>query len=508
MAVSCNLYPETATSCNPDLEVADFSDMGGKGEVGEHREPGEIEATKTPMMDFTESPRYRRPSYHTGGIHSVESLEDMGMQLEELEYYQPGGFHPVHIGDVLDGRYEVTHKLGSGGFATVWLCQDTISKCWKAVKIIIAQKSSERCPELELKDTLGDSNLIALPEQHFWIDGPNGRHLALVLPILGPAACKTRDLVSDTDAIHKVCRQLAEALHYIHSKGICHGDFRPSNILHRMYSIDSLTKEQIWEVVGWPFSSEHYFKVSTIAGGNPHPNAPRYAIRSADLRRFQDWIINDEIAIIDFGVAFKVSNPCKNVGVPISHSAPELLFEGHPTLCSDIWSLACSILQLQGGDGFRNTTPCAVGDMEFFLGPLPEEYRQSYKRQFPPPDEKEDDESGDETDYGEFDRDECWPMIPIDEKSAESYLVWKNRELQEKRKMMQKSCGYSNLLNAELGREKQLGGFGSLERQDYRMSRFEVLQLSDLLRKMFRYEPEQRLSAADVLNHPWLNPAK
>jgi len=36
---------------------------------------------------------------------------------EDLERYERGGFHPVHLGDRYDdGRYKVIHKLGAGGF--------------------------------------------------------------------------------------------------------------------------------------------------------------------------------------------------------------------------------------------------------------------------------------------------------------------------------------------------------------------------------------------------------
>lgn len=49
--------------------------------------------------------------------------------LESFEDYQPGGFHPVALGDTFqDGRYVVRHKLGFGGRATVWLVQDTHQK--------------------------------------------------------------------------------------------------------------------------------------------------------------------------------------------------------------------------------------------------------------------------------------------------------------------------------------------------------------------------------------------
>lgn len=44
---------------------------------------------------------------------------------ESLSRYQLGGYHPVILGDTFkDGRYKVHHKLGWGGFSTVWLAKD------------------------------------------------------------------------------------------------------------------------------------------------------------------------------------------------------------------------------------------------------------------------------------------------------------------------------------------------------------------------------------------------
>jgi hypothetical protein len=49
--------------------------------------------------------------------------------VEDLEKYRPGGYHPVSIGDIFSrGRYEVLHKLGYGGSSTVWLVLDRQSK--------------------------------------------------------------------------------------------------------------------------------------------------------------------------------------------------------------------------------------------------------------------------------------------------------------------------------------------------------------------------------------------
>lgn len=44
---------------------------------------------------------------------------------EPLHTYKLGGYHPVHIEDLLDeNRYKVLHKLRWGGYSTVWAARD------------------------------------------------------------------------------------------------------------------------------------------------------------------------------------------------------------------------------------------------------------------------------------------------------------------------------------------------------------------------------------------------
>lgn len=44
-----------------------------------------------------------------------EPIED----VERMEYYQAGGYHLVTIGDRLNDRYRVIHKLGHGTYSTI-----------------------------------------------------------------------------------------------------------------------------------------------------------------------------------------------------------------------------------------------------------------------------------------------------------------------------------------------------------------------------------------------------
>ena len=45
--------------------------------------------------------------------------------IEEPDYYKPGGYHHVSLGNTFNsGAYTVLRKLGYGQYSTVWLAQD------------------------------------------------------------------------------------------------------------------------------------------------------------------------------------------------------------------------------------------------------------------------------------------------------------------------------------------------------------------------------------------------
>lgn len=149
-------------------------------------------------------------------------------ESEYLETYEPGGFHPVHLGDVYDGRYRVVHKLGFGGFSTVWLARDTTSHRWAALKIVVASESQtyEARSTIASHPSVIQSPHFAVPDRRFWIDGPNGQHLCLVGPVLGPDLAKlSKGIYSriKPDFAKEVSLRAAQALTQLHASGICHG---------------------------------------------------------------------------------------------------------------------------------------------------------------------------------------------------------------------------------------------------------------------------------------------
>ncbi|KAK2669339.1 hypothetical protein RAB80_014865 [Fusarium oxysporum f. sp. vasinfectum] len=57
-------------------------------------------------------------------------------EVEVLEDYRPGGYHPVQINDTLrHDRYQIVHKPGHGTFSTAWLALDRNSSTYVVVKV-------------------------------------------------------------------------------------------------------------------------------------------------------------------------------------------------------------------------------------------------------------------------------------------------------------------------------------------------------------------------------------
>lgn len=176
------------------------------------------------MGDDEAAPRQFRPSV----LYRIEEIED----------YVRGGFHPVHLGDRLsNGRYRIVHKLGFGGFSTVWLARDEVNKSYVSLKILQA-KASKDCNELHVQERLSHCSLVhpgsvhvSLLQDHFFIEGPNGRHAALVYAVAGPSihSLYTRDgavrgsFRLRSDLARKAAHQTTMALDYVHKADVVHG---------------------------------------------------------------------------------------------------------------------------------------------------------------------------------------------------------------------------------------------------------------------------------------------
>lgn len=144
--------------------------------------------------------------------------------LEFLEKYEDGGYHPVHLGDCfgLSGCYRVLHKLGHGGFGTVWLCRDTVSSSYIALKVMVGSVDADKASDLALErldQSIAGADHVAIPLDHFSVKGPNGTHQCIVLPVLGPRVPPELWARMKEDPGHllrKMAYQATQALSFLH----------------------------------------------------------------------------------------------------------------------------------------------------------------------------------------------------------------------------------------------------------------------------------------------------
>jgi serine/threonine-protein kinase SRPK3 len=261
----------------------------------------------------------------------------MASIAEGIKDYKPGGFHPVHLGDVLNDRYIVEHKLGYGGFSVVWLARDLQTSSCVALKLLRADATVE----VQQSDLLFLRHLHTVPPpsgwrgylpaflrqnngavpaslfpriiQDFMIHGPNGDHLCVVMEALGASLNMMLDFAEVSEprqsrlplaARMTVAFQIAKGVAHLHDKGIVHGgktpylnlglrrftahfislDLHPSNILFALPGIESWTPEEVIAYLGKPIKWEE----EPVDGEG---GAPQYIVLSPRPSVFWDLCI-------------------------------------------------------------------------------------------------------------------------------------------------------------------------------------------------------------------------
>ncbi|KAG5638530.1 hypothetical protein H0H81_012030 [Sphagnurus paluster] len=312
--------------------------------------------------------------------------------VENLERYCPGGYHPVHIDDEILGRYHILHKLGFGSYSTVWLAKDLQKDRFVALKFIVASESAES-PDIRILRHLATSNPSHPGRRHmvnllddFKIEGPNGTHQCLVTEVVGPGVGKIKHelpkLNLPVPIAKRVASQCAQALAFMHSSGVAHGDFHTGNILFVIPDFHSWSIEKVYEHFGKPYKEP----IKRTDGQPLTPAAPRYAVAPTYPLDLAEIVMNEDctIKVTDFGQSFFHSESPKTLHTAIAYAAPEILFEDVITPKVDSWSLACMIYELVGTHTLLESF---FGDREGYLiemvrtfGKLPERWWKQWDR--------------------------------------------------------------------------------------------------------------------------------
>lgn len=146
-------------------------------------------------------------------------------KTEELTRYEPGGYHPIIIGNILRSpsgtvSYRIINKLGHGAFSTVWLAESSAANSkYVAVKVSTADGMSGS--EADHLRSVSSPYVVPIFDS-FSLEGPNGVHNVLVTEVLLPLA-DFLTLPHTHATRRKVIWEVVKAVEHMHAAGLAHG---------------------------------------------------------------------------------------------------------------------------------------------------------------------------------------------------------------------------------------------------------------------------------------------
>ncbi|MGX7677818.1 serine/threonine-protein kinase [Jatrophihabitans sp. DSM 45814] len=167
-----------------------------------------------------------------GGV--ISDQKDLGPDTQAMP---PLSAMP-QTGWVIANRYQVLDRVGAGGLADVFRAHDGLLGRDVAVKVFRSQGDTDdniggkTRQQLELQALAGLShpNLITLFDGS--IDASNGPAFLVMELITGPSlSARISEGPLAEPEVRQVATQIADALDYVHERGMVHRDVKPANIL-------------------------------------------------------------------------------------------------------------------------------------------------------------------------------------------------------------------------------------------------------------------------------------
>ena len=228
--------------------------------------------------------------------------------------------------------------------------------------------------------------------------------------------------------------------------------------------------------------------ITETSKGNSEPVAgsfPRYLVYPVDWCKVSTSYISSNIVLIDFGQAFRMSQPPKDIGIPRPYRSPELLLDHTVGSCCDIWALGCTIFTIRTGrvffDAFDDDDDEYLEDMVTLLGKMPEPWWSDWslrKEVF----KDETDEDGQAISLHE-------PYIPKSHVTIHPSVAHGARSIKDK---LAPGVWY-------------LSDGSPSEASHREISEEEINLFTDLLGQILVFEPADRWKPSQILDHPWFH---
>lgn len=164
-------------------------------------------------------------------------------------------------GRLVADRYAIERELGRGGYATVYLAQDTDAKCAVALKVLREEFSGSRhaerfAIEIRLQREFSHPHIL-----HVLDAGESAGRPYYVMPYVDGETLQDRLKRERRLPLEDVCRiglALCDALGYAHDRQVVHRDVKPANVMlagARVYLADFGIAKALRPLPGQPHST-------------------------------------------------------------------------------------------------------------------------------------------------------------------------------------------------------------------------------------------------------------
>lgn len=313
----------------------------------------------------------------------------------ESEYYsdsESSDYADEDLGDeyygmILDNRYILLHKIGLGGFASVWLSyymNDPKKQYYYAIKIQNPEYYKEGKIEVDtfLKISNIQSKYLINMIEHFKFKPLQSKQYAICM-VFELMACSIYQLIRrgkykkglPPEIVYNISLQIIRGVKDIHEKlKMIHTDIKPENILIKGYEknikyiINEVDKYNLSNMYKELLDNEkNNFSISLKKTKNIKKlkqivrNKMKDQVisimdqikqNSESEKELEDEDLNNiQVVISDFGSIIDLSDYNKKEEIQTRYyRAPEIVLKcGFDEKC-DVWSLGCSIYEILTGD--------------------------------------------------------------------------------------------------------------------------------------------------------------
>ncbi|CAM1502196.1 Fc.00g041800.m01.CDS01 [Cosmosporella sp. VM-42] len=274
------------------------------------------------------------------------------LEEEKCPNYDPKAFYPARIGDILGGKYELVSKLGWGSGSTVWLARVASWLPWQneryfALKITNNTSAVQAAARREIKVS---DHMFSIRTTHpgrdyvrsvldsFEVEGPSGKHICLAFeplrqPLWMMGKQNTHNARVQPRTIKAVLPSILKCLDFIHSEcQVIHTDLKGDHLMV-------------------PFEDPQVLQdYVNRQEANPAPELesngrPIYESRT-DFGRMKRDV--DFVKVTDFGLAVRgdVMKTANHDIQPKEYTAPEVMLKAGWTYSADIWNLGMVLWEL------------------------------------------------------------------------------------------------------------------------------------------------------------------